>query len=105
MGVARCDIKHLPLFLKDFKSFSYLDARDNNISSIEIELQEFIVEKQIENYFSGNSLCRHNDGGLNCEDVCSQYCWSEKELGNEYCDSSCNSAECNLDEGDCVETS
>ena len=105
LGVARCDIKHLPLFLKDFKSFSYLDARDNNISSIEIELQEFIVEKQIENYFSGNSLCRHNDGGLNCEDVCSQYCWSEEELGNEYCDSSCNSAECNLDEGDCVETS
>jgi hypothetical protein len=102
LGIARCQIVYLPLFLKNFEKLHYLDARDNNISFVDIELQQIIVDKRIENYFSGNSVCQRDNKGLNCDELCSQYCWSGKELGNGFCDSSCNSAKCELDGGDCI---
>ena len=87
--------------IKNFKSLSYLDARDNNISTVDMELASMILEQQIENYFSGNPICQSSQNTLNCDKVCSKFCFSNTVLGDGYCQPSCNSLECHFDGGDC----
>ena len=53
-----------------------------------------------ETYFSGNPVCE-TDKKLNCTSLCTEYCWSHKTLGDGHCDESCDSHQCNFDDGDC----
>eukprot|EP00944_MAST-04C_sp_MAST-4C-sp1_P013304 g13304.t1 len=56
VGVARCHLKQLPLFLAEFKHLIYLDVRDNNISTVNDDLKKLIKTNQVESYFSGNPV-------------------------------------------------
>eukprot|EP00943_MAST-04B_sp_MAST-4B-sp1_P000471 g471.t1 len=102
LGVSRSKLKRFPQYLPKFYKLKYLDARDNNISSINSNLKTLIKKNQIEAYFSGNSVCKTSDElSLNCKPLCSKYCWSSTELNNGHCDYTCNSKECEYDGGDC----
>ena len=60
-----------------------------------------IKTNQIESYFSGNIVCGA-DKALDCEPLCSKYCWSRNVLGDEICDLQCDSKACGYDGGDCL---
>ena len=100
LGISRCNLKSLPLYLSGFKRLAYLDARDNNITTIDDSLKELIATNHIESYFSGNEVCNW-DKSLDCEPLCSKYCWSRHVSKNDECDINCNSYECDYDGGDC----
>ena len=100
MGVARCNLKSLPLYLSNFKRLNYLDARDNNITDVDDGLKKLIKTNNVESYFSGNEVCSI-DKSLDCEPLCSKYCWSRHVKKDGYCDVECNSYECEYDGGDC----
>ena len=83
---------------------SYLDARNNNISSVPIEVMEWIEENNIEIYLHNNTaLCRNMDAKIGniCAPLCSKYCYLRNHKNN-FCDESCNSKECHFDAGDCA---
>ena len=83
----------------------YLDARNNNITSIDPTLIDFFKTQKVkEIYLDGNKeLDCNNAGGTDCDEkVCSKFCFS-KFHKNRYCDETCNSKDCNYDEGDCLE--
>ena len=100
MGVARCNLKSLPLYLSNFKRLNYLDARDNNITDVDDGLKKLIKTNNVESYFSGNEVCSI-DKSLDCEPLCSKFCWSRHVKKDGYCDVECNSYECEYDGGDC----
>ncbi len=100
LGVARCNLKKLPSYLVAFKHLKYLDARDNNISSVSNDLKALITRNQVESYFSGNMVC-NTDKELDCKPVCSKYCWSRHVADDGVCHWMCNSKECKFDGGDC----
>ena len=102
LGIARCDLKSLPLYLSEFKNLKYLDARDNAIIKVDDDLKELIEGNDVESYFSGNRILCKVDKSLDCEPLCSNMCWSRKVGKDRRCDVSCNSKECNYDEGDCT---
>ena len=52
LGIARCDLKSLPLYLSEFKNLKYLDARDNAIVKVDDDLKELIEGNDVESYFS-----------------------------------------------------
>ena len=62
------------------------------------------LRKHVESYFSGNlDLCTSNtDKSLDCEPLCSKYCWSRNVIKDGYCDIECNDKLCNYDGGDCL---
>jgi hypothetical protein len=101
LGVARCSLKSLPKYLSEFKSLTYLDARDNNITHVADELKELIQTNNVESYFSGNDGVCSTDESLDCKPLCSKYCWSRRVSNDDYCDIECNSYECDYDGGDC----
>ena len=100
LGIARCDLKSLPLYLSEFKNLKYLDARDNNITNVNEDLKQLIGNNKIESYFSGNIAC-NTDNSLDCKPLCSKTCWSRKVSGDGICDETCTAKECNYDGGDC----
>ena len=101
LGVARCHLKQLPSFLAEFSLLIYLDARDNNISTVGDNVKMIIKKNRVESYFSGNPACK-TDSTLDCQHVCSQYCGTNKLLGNGVCEEECNSEGCKYDGGDCL---
>eukprot|EP00942_MAST-04A_sp_MAST-4A-sp1_P000690 g690.t1 len=103
LGIARCNLKSIPSYLSEFQKLKYIDARDNNISSIDSKLKDLVENNQIESYFSGNLICA-TDTSLDCKPLCSKYCWSRKQKGNGRCDVTCNSKACEYDGGDCMPT-
>ena len=101
LGVARCDLIQLPSYLSEFMKLEYLDARDNNISTVNKDLKILLKTNEAESYFSGNVVC-NVDKELDCEPVCTKYCWSRHASNNGFCDDQCNSKECEYDGGDCA---
>eukprot|EP00944_MAST-04C_sp_MAST-4C-sp1_P009750 g9750.t1 len=104
LGLARCGLKLLPAYLKEFKYLQYLDARNNNLTSISKDFFDWITDKKVETHFSGNGiLCSEmaNTGYEKyCEPLCSKFCWSMNHKDG-FCDPSCNSEKCEYDGGDC----
>jgi Leucine-rich repeat (LRR) protein len=101
LGVARCYLKSLPSYLAEFKNLKYIDARDNNISTVNDDLKMLINSNEVENYFSGNTVCK-TDETLECEELCSKYCPGKYAFGNNVCEDECNTVECKHDHGDCL---
>ena len=68
-----------------------------------IEVEEKLETQEIENYFSGNPICGngHAEKGINCERLCSEYCWSRNSDTNRHCDITCDSTVCEMDGGEC----
>jgi Leucine-rich repeat (LRR) protein len=102
LGVARCNLKSLPSYLATFQKLKYLDARYNNLTHVDNNLQMFISSNKIESYFAGNELCNKKTD-LDCEPLCSKYCWSKNAPNDGFCDVECNSAMCKYDGGDCAD--
>jgi hypothetical protein len=100
LGVARCRLTSLPAYLSKFKRMVYLDARDNNITSVDASLKSLIKANDIESYFSGNTVCK-DDNSLDCEPLCSKTCWRRTAPNDGFCDIECNTADCKFDGGDC----
>ena len=100
LGVARCHLRGLPTYLKEFRYLKYLDARDNNISTVPEEIKALVKGNKVESYFADNPVCRV-DKSLDCEPLCSKYCWIRDEPGNGFCDFRCSSKACKYDGGDC----
>ena len=99
LGMARCRLNSLPVYLSRFYSLEYLDVRDNNISMVDTNIKKLIHDKKIESYFAGNSVC-NRDTELDCTPLCSKYCWSRTESSNGRCAATCNSEQCEYDGGD-----
>ena len=88
----------MPSALPEFKLLKYIDARNNNISSIDI-----LFNKNVDQYFDGNPVCDSMPSDRACETVCSKYCYERKSVKDGFCDDSCNSVNCDYDGGDCKE--
>ena len=102
VGVARMGLTKLPAYLSDFSRLTYIDLRDNNISSVDSALSSIISRNQITAYFSGNDVCQTPSAKfLDCVPLCSKFCWNRNHGTNKYCDRSCNSALCDFDWGEC----
>jgi Leucine-rich repeat (LRR) protein len=99
LGMARCRLNSLPVYLSRFHSLKYLDVRDNNISMVDTQIKKLIHDNKIESYFAGNSVC-NRDTELDCTPLCSKYCWSRTESSNGRCAATCNSEQCEYDGGD-----
>eukprot|EP00942_MAST-04A_sp_MAST-4A-sp1_P008958 g8958.t1 len=108
LGIARCNLKAIPSYLSNFKSLSYLDARDNNITAVDKSLEKLIETNKIEAYFSGNDiLCSSTSTRkeiIDCKPLCSKYCWSRNAGNDGFCDIECNSKDCEYDGGNCITT-
>ena len=79
----------------------HMDARDNNITFVDPALKHILASPQVDGMFAGNPVCQV-DASLDCMPRCSKYCWSERYLGNNMCDTTCDSKACNFDGGDCA---
>ena len=101
LGVARCNLKTLPQYLSNFNSLKYLDARGNNITFVDNALKVLMKTNKVESYFAGNDVCKR-DKSLDCEPLCSKYCWSRDVLNDGICDETCNTKICQFDGGDCM---
>ena len=99
LGIARCNLTSLPSHVSDFDNLEYLDARDNNFIIVDAQLKRRLQENNAESYFSGNPVCKV-DKSLDCEPLCSKYCWSRKAANNGICDITCNSQPCAYDNGE-----
>ena len=96
-------LRTIPNYLSTFDRLQYLDARNNNISTINKDLLQLIDRNKMENYFAGNHIVCGKHKELDCEPLCSSYCWSRNSANDGYCATECNSKECNFDGGDCIE--
>ena len=105
LGIARCSLTELPSkVLVQLKQLHHLDARNNNITSIDPTLIDFFKTQKVNQiYLDGNEgLDCKAAGGTDCDEkVCSKYCYSKFHKNGE-CDKTCNSKDCNYDEGDCT---
>jgi Leucine-rich repeat (LRR) protein len=102
LGISRCRLRSLPSYLSDFSKLAYLDARDNNITTVDDDLKVLINKNAIESYFSGNEKLCKSDKSLDCEALCHKYCFSRKVANDGYCDVGCNHEVCEYDGGDCI---
>ena len=105
-GLARCELNDLKSvsFWKGF-NLRYLNVRDNALFNVSDGLPSMLDVMKVESYFSGNPVCSSSSGEaskLNCEELCTNFCWSSKTSGNGYCDETCNSQKCGYDGGDCL---
>ena len=99
LGMSRCRLNFLPMYLSRFHSLKYLDVRYNNISFIDPQIKKLINNNEMESYFAGNRVC-YSDTELDCILLCSTYCWSRTESSNGRCAATCNSEQCEYDGGD-----
>ena len=100
LGVARCGLKSLDN-IDVFTKLIYLDARNNSLASVSNEVKSLITSKKgFESYFSGNPVC-NSDLELNCQPLCTDYCWTHSGFKNDVCDHQCDSEACDFDGGDC----
>ena len=100
LGIARCNLKALPVYLTRFNSLRYFDARDNNITFVDKTIKSLIKKHQMESYFSGNPVCK-TDNSLDCEPLFSKHCWRRIHKNDGTCDLTCNTKQCQFDGGDC----
>ena len=105
-GLARCELNDLKSvsFWKGF-NLRYLDVRNNALVNVSDGLPSMLDVMKVESYFSGNPVCSSSSeeaSKLNCEELCTNFCWSSKTLGNGYCDKTCNSQKCGYDGGNCL---
>ncbi len=101
LGVARCNLKSLPLYLSNFRALKYLDVRDNNITFVDKKLKSLIENSNVEAYFSGNSVLCKIDKSVDCVPLCSNYCYRRNTINNGKCDNTCDTKSCQFDGGDC----
>eukprot|EP00942_MAST-04A_sp_MAST-4A-sp1_P004348 g4348.t1 len=101
LGISRCRLWSLPPYLSHFSNLIYLDARDNNITSVDADLKKLIHANGVESYFSGNELLCKFEKSLDCDPLCSKYCFSRNAPNNGVCDIECNEEACEYDGGDC----
>ena len=101
LGISRCELHSLPLYLSTFKKLQYLDARDNHLRKVTDELRNLLLQNNAESYFSGNRELCSTENALDCEPICSETCYSKKVLGDGVCDIRCNTGDCHFDGGDC----
>ena len=100
LDIARCKLIDVPLAVSQYRDLRYLDARDNNITTVEDDLKALIEKNNVKAYFSGNAVC-NEDSSLDCKPLCSKTCWGNEAMGNGLCNIECNSKECDYDGGDC----
>ena len=101
LAMNRCQLKPaLPQYISSFKRLRYLDARDNNITSVDHALKELLKINLVESYFAGNPVCEI-DQTLDCKPLCSQDCWSRHASKDGYCSEECNTKKCEYDGGEC----
>eukprot|EP00944_MAST-04C_sp_MAST-4C-sp1_P001060 g1060.t1 len=101
LGVARCGLKSLDN-IDVLTKLMYLDARNNSLASVSNEVKSLITSKKgFESYFSGNPVC-NSDLELNCQPLCTDYCWTHSGFKNGVCDHQCDSEACDFDGGDCT---
>ena len=101
LGVSRCGLNSVPYYLSMFKNLKYLDARDNQLSTISEELQHLLRTNDVEAYFSGNVLFCDVEEEFDCGPLCSNTCLSKRFSGDGFCDVECNTEDCKFDGGDC----
>ena len=87
-----------------FGKLHYLDVRNNNISSIPMNVEKLMMDRKItEAYFHNNSgVCENDKFREFCEPLCSKYCFSRDHIDG-WCDFNCNSEACQYDGGDCID--
>ena len=106
LGFARTGMVQFPTvnFWSSFSKLGYIDARGNSISNISSGVGSWLEAQGVENYFSGNPICGngHTEKEINCERLCSEFCWSRNSNTNQYCDRTCDSAVCEMDGGECL---
>ena len=105
-GLARCGLNDLKsVSFWNIFNLRYLDVRDNELFNVSEGLPSMLNVMKVESYFSGNPVCSSSSGDaskLNCEELCTNFCWSSKSSGNGYCDETCDSQKCGYDGGDCL---
>eukprot|EP00944_MAST-04C_sp_MAST-4C-sp1_P008250 g8250.t1 len=111
---SRCNIVELPSYMKSFESIYRFDVRNNNISYIDLGLLNALKNNEnkplFEVLFATNPICE--DSAMkeminavdkkSCDPLCSIYCYSRNAGGNGYCNTECNSKDCDYDGGDCL---
>ncbi len=117
LSLASGNISHIPQFIHKFNNLQLLDFRDNDIKTLTSEFSSWLKKKvtdskgdtkKFEQLFAYNPICNNNTVAdknldfLDCEPVCSVFCFSRNALGDGQCDFTCNSKECKYDEGDCL---
>jgi hypothetical protein len=100
LDIARCKLVGIPEAVLGYRGLQYLDARDNNLTTVGDDLKSLIAKNNVEAYFSGNAVCKV-DSTLDCEPLCSKTCWGREAPGDGVCNIECNSKECDYDGGDC----
>eukprot|EP00944_MAST-04C_sp_MAST-4C-sp1_P014008 g14008.t1 len=104
LGIGRCGLLGVPQYLKSFDKLTYLDIRNNNITSIPDQFINWIENRNIEAYMDGNAfICSKHSGesvSKVCKTLCSKYCYTAN-YKNNYCDHECNSKDCDYDENEC----
>jgi hypothetical protein len=101
VGFSRCNLTAIPSAFNTMPTLVHMDARDNNITFVDPALKHILASPQVDGMFAGNPVCQV-DASLDCMPRCSKYCWSERYLGNNMCDTTCDSKACNFDGGDCA---
>ena len=101
LGVSRCGLNLLPSYLSMFKNLKYLDARDNQLSTISEELKHLLRTNDVEAYFAGNVVFCDVEEEFDCGPLCSNTCLSKRYSGDGFCDVECNTEDCKFDGGDC----
>ena len=78
LGVARCSLTSLPIYVSTFNNLKYLDARDNSLDAISEKLKVLLRKNDVEAYFSGNSMLCDVEEEFDCTPLCSNTCWSKR---------------------------
>ena len=98
-----CGLAFLPSYFGKFGQLLYLDVRNNNISSIPMNVEKLITDRKIVVYFhNNNKVCKKEKNRKRCEPLCSKYCW-HRDHADGICDPACNSKACQYDGGDCID--
>ena len=99
--------------MKSFESIYRFDVRNNNISYVDLGWLEILKRNEnkplFEVLFADNPICEDSAmkekinavDNESCDPLCSKYCYSRNVGGDGYCDTGCNSKECEYDGGDC----